>query len=142
MNVSSTENVMSYDDLKQFLGLSRRSLWSCPSCGPSFLPTRFAPSPHYSWGVVLLCGICNSSWMVCKECCNVRVASTLSVTAFHTTVVNIILMIYHLPKHAMITLPLLVSEVASFAVMFPYQCHPIIYVQFKVMLFHYQCHRL
>jgi hypothetical protein len=64
---------MSYDDLKQFLGVSRLSLWSCPSCGPSFLPTSVAPSPHYSWGVVLLCGICDSSWLVCKECCNVRV---------------------------------------------------------------------
>jgi len=68
----ATNNCLSYAYLQSFLGVSRLSLWSCPSCGPSFLPSSIAPSPHYAWGVVLLCGFCNSSWLVCRECPNVR----------------------------------------------------------------------
>jgi hypothetical protein len=68
----ATNNCLSFANLQSFLGVSRLSLWSCPSCGPSFLPSSIAPSPHYAWGVVLLCGFCNSSWLVCRECPNVR----------------------------------------------------------------------
>jgi len=65
-------NVRSYDDLKDFLGVSRLNLWSCLTCGPSVLTFSVANSPHYSWGVVLLCHISSSSWLVCRECSNVR----------------------------------------------------------------------
>jgi hypothetical protein len=68
----SKNNVQSYDDLKEFLGISRLDFWSCPSCGPSVLTSSVATSPHYSWGVVLVCGLCNSSWLGCRECKNVR----------------------------------------------------------------------
>jgi hypothetical protein len=66
------QNVRSYDDLKDFLGDSRLNLWSCPTCGQSVLTSSVAHSPHYSWNVVLLWLICNSSWLVCRECSNVR----------------------------------------------------------------------
>jgi hypothetical protein len=63
---------LSYEHLQKYLGVSRLTLWSCPCCGPSVRPCHVAASPHYSWGVVLFCGLCNTSWLVCKECPNVR----------------------------------------------------------------------
>ena len=63
---------LSYNELQHVLGVSRLNLWSCPCCGPSVLPSSVAPSPHYSWGVVLNCRLCNLSWLVCTECSNVR----------------------------------------------------------------------
>ncbi len=69
----SSSGFLSYDYLQQCLGVSRVNLWTCPSCGPSVLPSTVAPSPHYSWGAVLVCGLCNGCWLVCKECHNVRV---------------------------------------------------------------------
>lgn len=64
--------VYTYDDLRPFLGLSRINLWSCPDCVPDILASAIAPSPHYPWGVVLLCGVCGCCWVVCKECPNVK----------------------------------------------------------------------
>jgi hypothetical protein len=72
MSLVSHSGSLTYDDLQIHLGVSRLNLWSCPSCGPSILPSSATPSPHYSWGVVLQYHICNYSWLVCRECSNIR----------------------------------------------------------------------
>lgn len=72
MSSSSSDGFLSYEYLEQFLGVSRLSLWPCPHCVPSVLPASVAASPDYSWGVVLCCGLCNCSWVVCHECSNTR----------------------------------------------------------------------
>jgi soluble P-type ATPase len=71
-SIITNTGLLSYNELQHVLGVSRLNLWSCPCCGPSVLPSSVAPSPHYSWGVVLNCRLCNSSWLVCTECSNVR----------------------------------------------------------------------
>jgi hypothetical protein len=38
-------NVRSYDDLKNFLGVSHLNLWLCPTCGPSVLTSSVANPP-------------------------------------------------------------------------------------------------
>jgi hypothetical protein len=72
MSLKTNTGFLSYNEIPQVLGVSRLNLWSCPCCGPSVLPSSVAPSPHYSWGVVLNCRLCNSSWLVCSECSHVR----------------------------------------------------------------------
>jgi hypothetical protein len=65
MSLKTNTGFLSYNELEHVLGVSHLNLWSCPCCGPSVLPSSVAPSPHFSWGVVLNCRLCNLSWLVC-----------------------------------------------------------------------------
>jgi hypothetical protein len=72
MSLVSHSGSLTYDYLQIHLGVSLLNLWSYPSSGPAIHPSSANPSPHYSWGVVLQCHICKYSWLVCRECSNVR----------------------------------------------------------------------
>ena len=62
----------SYESLQPYLGVSQINLWHCPNCTHRQLPSSVSSSPDFCWGVVLTCGVCCCSWLVCTECSNVK----------------------------------------------------------------------
>ena len=69
-NAISNQDI-SYNTL-QNVSISPINLWTCTDCVPEVLPKTVVASPNYSWGVILVCGACSTSRMVCKECKWVR----------------------------------------------------------------------
>jgi transcription elongation factor Elf1 len=64
----SGHQAYSYHSLQSLLSVSPIKFYTCPVCVHEVLPTSVTLSPHHYWGVVLCCGLCNSSWMLCKYC--------------------------------------------------------------------------
>jgi len=103
MQVSNNVAGVSFIVLQEMLGMSPVSLWTCPSCIPEVLPKCVVASPHYSWAVVLVCGVCGTTWMVCKECRRARVRFTSAADALG----------HHRHKHRIVLpVPVQVADVA------------------------------